>query len=325
MKVLGIGNALVDILVQLNDDSTLQVFGLPKGSMTLVDKDLASHILIETAELIKKKASGGSAANTIHGLAHLGVEATFIGKVGQDELGNFFRENMEVNHITTRLFNSQTDTGRAIAMISPDSERTFATYLGAAVELLADDLSSGHFSNFDLLYLEGYLVQNKELVEKALQLAKSANLRTCIDLASFNVVSENVGFLSNVIEQYVDIVFANDEEAKALTGFSPEEAIHALAGICDIAVIKMGAEGSIIKKGNELIRVEALPSRPIDTTGAGDLYAAGFIYGLSKSADLETCGKAGSLLAGKVIEGVGASMEESIWEMIRMELPEYFK
>jgi sugar/nucleoside kinase (ribokinase family) len=325
MKILGIGNALVDILVQLNDDSTLQVFGLPKGSMTLVDKDLASHILIETAELIKKKASGGSAANTIHGLAHLGIETAFIGKVGHDELGSFFRENMEANHITTKLFNSLTDTGRAIAMISPDSERTFATYLGAAVELLAVDLSADHFSNFDLLYLEGYLVQNKELVEKALQLAKSANLRTCIDLASFNVVSENVGFLSNVIEQYVDIVFANDEEAKALTGFSPEEAIHALAGICDIAVIKMGGEGSIIKKGNELIRVEALPSRPIDTTGAGDLYAAGFIFGLSKNADLETCGKAGSLLAGKVIEGVGASMEESIWEMIRRKLPEYFK
>ena len=320
MNVIGIGNALVDILTQLNDDSVLHRFGLPKGSMTLVDREMSNYIHAETSGVPKKRTSGGSAANTIHGLAHLGLKTAFIGKVGNDELGKFFRKDMQVNKIKTILYNSITDTGRAVALVSPDSERTFATYLGASVELTADDLTSDIFSGYDLLYVEGYLVQNRELIDKALRLARISGLTVCLDLASYNVVRDNVEFLVELLGKYVDIVFANEEEAKALTGLLPDKAIEILADICDIAVIKTGAEGSIVMQKNKKFRINPVKSNPIDTTGAGDLYAAGFIYGLSQNTSLQVCGKAGSILAAKVIELLGAKMNESTWEILRREI-----
>jgi sugar/nucleoside kinase (ribokinase family) len=320
MKVLGIGNALVDILTQLNKESDLENLNLPKGSMTLVDREMSNFILAETSGLLRKKASGGSAANTIHGLAHLGIKTAFIGKIGSDELGKFFKRDMQVNNIFTILYNSVNDTGRAIALVTPDSERTFATYLGAAVELAAEDLTADIFEGYDIFYVEGYLVQNKELLEKAFRLAKSAGLTTCMDLASYNVVYEHKEVLESLIEQYVDIVFANEEEAKALTSLEPEGAINIIASKCSIAVIKIGSKGSIIKKGDQIVKVPAITVTSIDTTGAGDLYAAGFLYGLSMDASLETCGRIGSLLGGKVIEIIGAKMEESSWELIRRQV-----
>ncbi len=320
MKILGIGNALVDILTQLNDDSLLEIFGFPKGSMTLVDQEMSNFIHAETAGLPKKKASGGSAANTIHGLAHMGLTSAFIGKVGNDDLGKFFRKDMQVNRINSILYNSINDTGRAVALVSPDSERTFATYLGAAVELSAEDLTTDIFEEYDLFYIEGYLVQNRRLIEKALRLAKSSGLITCLDLASYNVVKDNADFLGEIIGKYVDILFANEEETKALTGLGTMEAIKVLSEICDITVIKAGPEGSFLMHKNEMIKIDAVSSDPIDTTGAGDLYASGFIYGLSQNARLETCGKIGAILAGKVIEVLGAKMEESTWEVLRREI-----
>jgi sugar/nucleoside kinase (ribokinase family) len=199
MKILGIGNALVDIMTQLNDDSILERFKLPKGSMTLVDKEMSDYIHIETTGLPKHKASGGSAANTIHGLSHLGIKTSFIGKIGTDEMGRFFKKDMHINGINPILYNSVEDTGRAVALISPDSERTFATYLGAAVELSADDLTIDIFNGYQFFYIEGYLVQNRELIEKALRLSKHAGLKTCLDLASYNIVEENRSFLHSII------------------------------------------------------------------------------------------------------------------------------
>ena len=223
-RVLGMGNALVDIITRIENDKILDSFGLPKGSMTLVDLDTSNFIHAETAGMAKQKASGGSAANTIHGLAHLGVDSGFIGKVGNDDLGNFFKKDMKNNHIQPILFKTMNETGRAMALISPDSERTFATYLGAAVELSVEDLSSEIFKGYDYFYIEGYLVQNEEMMEKALRLAVNANLKVCLDLASYNIVEQSRDFLKSLISNYVDIVFANEEEIKALTGKNPQEA-----------------------------------------------------------------------------------------------------
>ncbi len=178
------GNALVDILVSLDKEEILKDFGLPKGSMTLVDLDTSNYIHAETVGLDKTKASGGSAANTIHGLAHLGMETGFVGKVGDDELGMFFKKDMQVNKITPILFKSMHETGRAMALVTSDSERTFATYLGAAVDLSIDDISHDVFEGYDYFYIEGYLVQNKEMFEKALRLARNAGQKICLDLAS---------------------------------------------------------------------------------------------------------------------------------------------
>jgi sugar/nucleoside kinase (ribokinase family) len=319
MKVLGMGNALVDIITTLNNDDILNKFGLPKGSMTLVDHETSNFLNAETAGLPKQKASGGSAANTIHGLAHLKIDTGFIGMVGDDNLGNFFFKDMKSKKINPILFKSMNETGRAMALISPDSERTFATYLGAAVELSPEDLDSTVFADYDYFYLEGYLVQDHALVEKAVRLAKNQGLKVCIDLASYNIVDQHRVFFLEIIRDYVDIVFANNQEAESLTGEKPEKAAEILGSMAEIAIVKTGAEGSLICSDGKLIRVGVRPSNPIDTTGAGDMYAAGFLYGIIHGQPLDICGNIGAIVAGRVIEVMGAKMDESVWENIRRE------
>ena len=320
IKVLGIGNALVDIITRIDNDKILESFGLPRGSMTLVDLDTSNFIHAETAGMPKSKASGGSAANTIHGLAHLGIKTGFVGTVGNDDMGKFFKKDMQVNQITPILFRTMNETGRAMALISTDSERTFATFLGAAVDLSADDISHDLFKGYDYFYIEGYLVQDREMFEKALRLAARAGLKICLDLASFNIVDENVDFFKSMISKYVDILFANEEEIRSLTGKSPEEGALETKEICDLVVIKLGAEGSFSVCTEGTVRVGVRPSKAIDTTGAGDLFAAGYIYGHMKGLTAETCGQMGAILAGRVIEQIGAKMDESHWENLRREI-----
>ena len=319
-KVLGMGNALVDIITQIEDDAILDSFGLPKGSMTLVDLDTSNYIHSETAGMTKSKASGGSAANTIHGLAHLGIDTGFVGSVGNDDMGRFFKKDMQVNQITPILFRTMHETGRAMALISSDSERTFATYLGAAVELTADDISHDIFEGYECFYIEGYLVQNREMIEKAMRLASNASLTVCLDLASYNIVEENREFFHSLISKYVDVLFANEEEIRALCQKSPEKGAMEIQDKVKVAVIKMGAEGSFCISNGEMVRIGVRPSIPVDTTGAGDLYAAGFIYGRIMGQDPETCGKMGAILAGRIIELIGAKMDEANWENLRREI-----
>lgn len=319
-KVLGMGNALVDIITQIENDEILDSFGLPKGSMTLVDLDTSNFIHAETAGMAKSKASGGSAANTIHGLSHMGIETGFVGTVGNDDMGRFFKKDMQVNNINPILFRTMNETGRAMALISKDSERTFATYLGAAVDLSSDDITHDIFEDYDYFYVEGYLVQDREMFEKALRLASKAGMTICLDLASYNIVADNVDFFKKMISEYVDILFANEEEIRSFTGKSPEKGAADVSEICDLVVIKLGAEGSfcVCKEGVERIGVR--PSKAIDTTGAGDLFAAGFIYGQIKGHSTEICGKIGAILAGRIIELIGAKMDESNWEVLRREI-----
>lgn len=316
-KVLGIGNALVDIMTILKDDETLHQFNLPKGSMQLVDAETSNKINIGTDHLEKSIASGGSAANTIHGLARMDVEAGFIGKVGKDELGTYFSDDMKGSGIHPLLQLSETASGKAMALISPDSERTFATYLGAAVELSPEDLTDELYQGYEYFHIEGYLVQNHALIEQAVKLAKKNGLKVSLDMASYNVVEDNLEFLKHIVANYVDIVFANEEEAKSFTGKEPEEAIHVFGALCEIAVVKIGKEGSLIKRNGQLTRVEAINASVVDTTGAGDLYASGFLYGLINGFDLDKCGKMGSILAGKTIEVIGPKMNDEQWKEVK--------
>jgi sugar/nucleoside kinase (ribokinase family) len=316
-KIIGIGNALVDIIIKLQDEEVLKTFSLPKGSMQLVDNKMAQKIENETKGCETILASGGSAANTIHGLAKLGMETAFIGKIGHDTHSDFFRNDIIAAGIKPYISHGNEPTGRAITLVSPDSERTFATFLGSAIELNSQDLDDIPFSNYSVLHVEGYLVQNQKLVEGVLKIAKLNGLKTSLDLSSYNVVSENKEFLRNTIRQYVDIVFANEEEAHALTGKNPEEAAEELALICNIAVVKTGGSGSIVQKGKEQSRIGVVDAHCIDTTGAGDLYAAGFLYGLSRNLHVSRCGKIGALLAGKVIEYLGAKIPSSGWNEIK--------
>ncbi len=322
-QILGIGNALVDVMTMINDDSILRKFTLPKGSMQLVDKAKSEMVKSETVKFNRSLASGGSAANTIHGLAMLGVKTGFIGSIGKDESGDFFENDMKNAGIKTMLSRRNSVTGTAVALISPDSERTFATHLGAAVELEAADLDPEYFTGYDILYLEGYLIFNKSLVETACQIAKEKKMKIALDLASYNVVESKLADFKEIVEKYIDIVFANEEEARSFTGMGPEDALNSISQFCEVAVIKVGSEGSWIKRGDEIIKVRAHPVNCKDTTGAGDLYASGFLYGYSKNFDLEKCGLLGSLTAGKVIEIVGARMDEDRWDDIKRSIDKF--
>jgi sugar/nucleoside kinase (ribokinase family) len=315
-SVLGIGNALIDVLINITDDAVLQKFGLPKGSMTLVDAILSAEIKKETKNSTRSIQTGGSAANTVHGIAKLGGKCGYIGKISADEFGNFYLEDFRNNKINTHFFYSETGTGHATGLISPDSERTFGTYLGAAMELTAEEMTHEIFRDYGILHIEGYLVQNHALIEAAMRIAKENGLLVSIDMASFNIVEANIDFLHRIIREYVDIVFANEEEATSLTGKNPEEALLEIAEMCSIAVVKLGAHGSLIKSADLIIRIDAISAKSIDTTGAGDIYAAGFLYALTENLDLEIAGKIGSLLAGNVVEIIGAKIPEETWNKL---------
>lgn len=310
------GNALVDIITRLESDSTLEKFFLPKGSMQLVDNHFSLQVEQGTAGLRKVLTSGGSASNTIHGLANLGIPAGYIGKVGNDELGRFFRDDLILNNIEPRLFVNENPTGRALALVSPDSERTFATFLGAAIDLDAEDISETLFNGYEHFYMEGYLVQDPLLFEKAVRLAHCNRMTISLDMASYNVVEANKTFLTEMIQKYVNILFANEEEAKAITGKGPAEALHILAEWTDIAVVKLGPRGSLIKKGHDMVEVPAVKASAIDTTGAGDLYAAGFLYGLISGFELPVCGAVGSLISGRITEIIGPKLPREEWPLI---------
>jgi sugar/nucleoside kinase (ribokinase family) len=341
-KVLGLGNALVDIMTLLDHDDYLPQFNLPKGSMILVDAHQSHKIYDETIHLQKTIRSGGSAANTIHGLANLGVETGFIGKIGTDEMGKVFHDDMVNAGINAHLSQSHIATGRSIALVSPDTERTFATYLGAAVELNRHDLSSELFSRYDFFHIEGYIVQNHSLLEAALKMAREKNMMISLDLASYNVVDQNRDFLGDMLKKYVDVVFANEDEARSLTGHEPEKALEELLVMCDTAVVKVGKEGSLVGSSQSAVgswqfavgssqlavgsskfagrgqrfKIGVIPVTSIDTTGAGDLYASGFLYGMVNGFDLEKCGTIGSILAGKVIEVIGPKLDETGWSEV---------
>ena len=318
MKVLGMGNALVDIVSELPDDSLLKEFDLRKGSMQLVDKDFSNYMLEKIRQLEKTEISGGSAANTICGLAAMGVETAFIGKVGKDRLGKVFENDLVSNGIHPLLQYSDNETGHALALVSPDSERTFATCLGAAVELEPGDLAAEMFEEYTHFYIEGYLVQHHELIRRAVELAQENKMTVILDLASFNVVEDNLDFLHFLVKEYADVVFANADEARVYSkGKEPEDALAEIASDCWIAVVKTGKEGSLIQNGHQIFRVPATKVNCIDTTGAGDLYAAGFLYGMLNDLTLPLCGEIGSILAGKVIELIGARIPDATWPEIK--------
>ncbi len=320
MKIIGIGNALVDVLTQLESDDLLSELDLPRGSMQLVDAERSARIQERSKNLSKQRASGGSAANTIHGLSKLGMETAFIGSVGKDETGSFFEEDLKNSNIRPVLFHTNSPSGIANGMISKDGERTFGTFLGAALDLSAGQLKHEHFHGYDLLHVEGYLVQNHELLETILKLAKESNLKVSLDLASYNVVEDNLDFLRDMVTRYVDIVFANEDEAKAFSGQEPYKALDELSELTEIAVVKVGSKGSLVKQNGEIIVIEPIMAKPIDTTGAGDLYASGFLYGWMNNLGFEKAGYIGSLLAGTVIEVMGAKFGEEKWNEIRTKI-----
>lgn len=320
-KIIGMGNALVDVLVRIDDDSLLEKLHLPKGSMQLIQEDTLSEIRKYTSGMKIHRSTGGSAGNTVCALAALGANPGFIGKVGQDETGAFFGDTLRQRGVNALLATCDLPSGIASTFISTDGERTFGTYLGAAATLRAEDLSRKMFAGYNYLYIEGYLLQDHDLMLRAVQLAKEEGLQVCLDMASYNVVEAERDFFDQLIVKYVDIVFANESEARAYTGKEPHEALEEIASKCSIAVVKTGKEGSLVKKGTEVIQLLSCPvDNVLDTTGAGDFYAAGFMYGLTCGYSLEKCVQISTILATAVIQEVGTTLPAKKWDEIKLNI-----
>ncbi|MBR2450256.1 MAG: adenosine kinase [Paludibacteraceae bacterium] len=315
-RVLGLGNALTDILLQVSEGD-LREIGYPKGSMNLINAEQFECLQSRFISVRKHLVAGGSASNTVATIAQLGGKAAFIGKIGSDEVGKFYRDDLIKNNVKPLLLTSSLMSGCCVVLITPDGERTFCTYLGAAADLKAEDIRKEAFVGYDICHVEGYLVQDHNLIEKALRTAKEQGCTVSLDLASYNVVNENHQFLKDLIYKYVDIVFANEDESFAYTHLNPEESVSNIAEQCDIAVVKVGKRGSYVRQGNQVHHIGAITSSCLDSTGAGDLYAGGFLHALSDGFDLRRCGEIGTIAAGRVVEIVGTKLPEETWDEIR--------
>ena len=322
-KILGIGNALVDVLVNIDEDKVLADLGLDKGGMVMIDADRKRELHRDIEHLPQACATGGSTSNTIHGLARLGAPAGYIGKVGHDKMGDFFREDMRRFGVTPHLIDSDIDTGIATTFITADAERTFATYLGAAATMTPDEIDPAVFDEYDCVHVEGYLIFNHDLILRICQIAKEKGLQISMDMASYNIIEANYDFVKMLLTDYVDIIFANEEEAKAFTGKEGLEALEELSKYCDVAIVKVGKEGSWIKKEGQVTRVEAQLTEARDTTGAGDIYASGVLYGLLNGYTPAQCGDLASYLSARMVEHIGAKLPDEVWEEVQKRKADY--
>jgi len=322
-RIVGLGSALVDILIH-ESDFFLEKTGAAKGGMELVEEKIIQAVL-GRSKAERKIVPGGSACNTIVGVACLGGEGRFVGKCGQDEFGSLFVNDLEKNHVEPILFRSTSPTGHVLSIITQDAQRTMLTYLGASSEMSPHEISNECFADSAIVHLEGYLIFNRDLMTTALQAAKKAGAAISLDLASFTVVEQSRDFLIQIVNDYVDILIVNEDEAKAFTGFSNEnKAISALSEKTRIAALKVGNKGSFIADHGKIVKVEAqgAGARVMDTTGAGDLWASGFLYGMVNGFSAEKCGQLASACGYEVCQVIGANIPEEGWQRIRSLLPE---
>jgi sugar/nucleoside kinase (ribokinase family) len=319
--VVGIGNAVLDVIAHA-DDAFLQKHGLVKGTMRLVDGGEAERLYGEMGPGVEM--SGGSVANTMAGIASLGGRAGFLGKVRDDTLGQVFRHDITAAGVTYRMAaaTSGPATARCLILVTPDAQRTMNTFLGACVELGPEDLDRDLIAGASVTYLEGYLFdppRAKAAIREAAGLAHAAGRKVSLSLSDPFCVERHRDDFRDLVKNHVDILFANEIEICALyetTDF--DAAARAVRGDCEIAALTRSAHGSVIVTAKETLAVPPeSAARLVDTTGAGDLYASGFLYGLTHGRPLAICGRLGSLAAAEIISHVGARPEASLKDLAK--------
>lgn len=320
MKILGLGNALVDILSKLDSDETLVKIGIQKGAMDMISREQMYVIRKYQANTETTQAPGGANCNTMRAIALLGGQSGFIGKVGDDNLGQFYEEALLKAGVASYLIKTEGPSGACTVFISPDGERTMGTFLGPAPTISPDEITEDVLRNYDCIHIEGYLIVNEELVRETMKKAKRLGLKVALDLANYNIVNAYKGLLEEVIPQYVDILFANASEAEAFTGLPAQDAVKALEKQVHVALVTLGKDGSLIGSDGKFYHVDAEGGKPVDTTGAGDNFAAGFLYGLSVGASLVQSAQIGSMLSGYVIDVVGPQVPADKWEQIKLKV-----
>lgn len=316
--LIGVGSPIIDYLAHV-DDSFLETVDGEKGGMVLVEDEAISSMLARIPSEVKQ-AAGGSAGNTTFSAARLGLRSAFVGKVGPDRAGDYYRQRFEqFGGDTSRFLVGDRPSGRCLSLITPDSKRTMRTHLGAAMTLSPGEIKSSLFSGARHVHIEGYLLFNYDLMMAVLKAARAAGCTISLDLASFEVVDAAKNYLPEILREYVHIVFGNEEECIHLLGEGIDFPTMArtLAGWCDIAAVKLGADGSLIASGEQLETVAPVRvAHPLDTTGAGDVWAAGFLYGWLRGRDLATCGRYGSLMGAAIVQVDGAELPQDHWDRV---------
>ena len=316
LEVVGVGNALVDVLSH-EDDALVTKLGLERGAMTMVDHEAVERVYAAQGPTVE--VSGGSAANTIAGLASFGAAAGFIGKVGPDEFGRVFAHDLEALGVRfgATSSNGSGPTGRCHIIVTPDAERTMCTFLGVASDLQPDDVDEALVARAQVTYLEGYLFDQpaaKRAFRQAAAVAHRSGRRVALTLSDPFCVRRHRDEFLDLVEHAVEVLFANEEEICALYDFDDfDDALQHVRRHTDVAALTRGKRGSVIVAGDEVHVIDAVPvERLVDTTGAGDQYAAGFLYGLTHGRDLATCGRLGSLAAAEVVGHLGPRPETSL-------------
>ena len=319
--VVGIGNAIVDIIARC-EDSFLSKYDLDKGFMRLIDAAEADHLYGAMGPAIER--SGGSAANTIAGIASFGARSGFIGRVASDQFGGIFRHDIRSLGVTFDTAPSEdgAPTARCLVLVTPDGERTMNTYLGASVHFAPADLDAAMLGSTKILYLEGYLFDRDEAkaaFREAARIAKAAGAKVALSLSDAFCVDRHRDDFRKLVREDADIVFANEKEITALYEVNCfGEAVSAVHRDCELAALTRSEEGSVIVATDEVIAVEAAPiASVVDATGAGDLYSAGFLYGVTQGLSLNACGQLGSLAAAEVISHLGARPEQSLHDLAK--------
>lgn len=319
-KVLGVGSALVDVLARVEDDFLARHIPGAKGGMEMVEAQWQQSLLTNFPEA-PAWVPGGAAGNTVFGLANFSMPVAMYSKVGRDEHGRFYRRSLvELGGFDDEFVETdEAATGCCVSLITPDTERTMRSYLGASQLSTVENIDAIDFSRYEIVYIEGYLLFLDGVVERVMQRAKAAGCKVALDMASFEVVKIFRDTLIPMLQEYVDLAFANEDEAAALFGeeLSEEEMARKLGAWCEVAVVKRGRRGSVIAFGEELHEVEPQLVTAIDTTGAGDLWASGFLYGYLQGKALPECGRIGSIVAAEVVQVIGAKISPEGWVRIR--------
>ena len=307
----GVGSALMDIIVEENDQFLIDN-EIVKGGMCLVDRDKITDIT-ESIVTAPVSAPGGSACNTVVALGNLLGEAKFIGCRGDDNVGHFLEMSLRENNVQPSLYvTDEAETGRVISVVTPDAQRSMVTYLGASALTPPQFFTPSMFLSAYVVHFEAYLVFNEQLFAAALDAAKSAGSMISLDLSSFNLVKENLPLFEKFVRKYVDIVFANEDEVAAYGG------IDKMVKDCPTVVAKYGKNGSHVFTGGSYCAIPPYGvGGVIDTTGAGDLYAGGFLYGIIKELPVEVCGYIGSVCGYEVCKVLGAHLPKQTWEDIK--------
>ncbi len=321
VEVYGIGNPLIDVLTHVTDED-IKALDLDKGTMTLIDTERGNEILKHISEHEKKYACGGSAPNTMITLAALEIKTALAGIVGEDDLGGIYKDRLEEKKVISDLSFSPVETGSCIVLVTPDYERTMSTRLGACREFGPQNVNHGMIKNARYLYFTGYMWdtdnQKKALLE-AIKTASKAGTKVVFDLADPFVVERHYDDFTRLIKDNVDVLLANREEAKLMLGYDdPEKASSEFAKFNVIAAVKNCADGSCIGCADgQCYTVDAYKVNAVDSTGAGDNYAAGFLYGLLKGYAYADAGKLASFVAAQAVRQTGAQFDDDMSRNIR--------